>query len=267
MCSSPLRYVFALVPLLFATCAPPPLYVPNSVHAPLHKEEGEVQIGGHLSDAGFEASGAAALTSHLGVMASASLLDPSVFSESDIEAGTYSEGAFIEAGMGYYGTAGTKQSLRYAFYGGYGSGKARAVDVRVNAFDTGPELRVEGTYQRFFVQPSVGIVRETPGVLDVEARLSVRASWVDFRQFSVARPPDSASVARPRPSSPFLEPSLAGGVFGEQGLGLTVRISRVIPLDAAWRTPAEEYADTTRPLIYEPLILSVGLQLRLEDVF
>ncbi len=132
-----------IIVLVFSGCAP--LYVPNTVNAPLLSNKGEMQAAIHLGTAGFDPQLAYAITDNIGVMLNGSFENSKSDSTDD-----YHKHNFVELGAGYY----TKFNENGCFevYGGYGYGNMQTL-VEKTIFNS--KLDVQSS--RIFIQPAVGL--------------------------------------------------------------------------------------------------------------
>lgn len=217
-------------------CAP--VYVPNTVHSPMLEGQGEVQVGGYLGSSGIDLQGAVALTDHVGVSADFSYADQEQEAEDESIGSDVHNHRFGEVGLGYFTDAG--EAGRFEVYGGYGRGSAEATDEY--EFFGSQSVTATGRYDRFFLQPAMGI---TVGPLTLNG--AIRLVRVRFFEFETSREIFSENRAQF-----FVEP--AGGVqIGTR----TVRFGTQIGVSQPF-TPASDVA-----FHHQPIWLSVGVQLAL----
>lgn len=128
----------------FISCAP--AYTPNIVNTPLFSSKGEIQAAIGTGTSGFDPQLAYAITDHIGVMANASFANRS-------DSANFHKHSFKELGVGY--TIPIGDAGRFEVYGGGGWGSVDAM-YHSGIFDG----RSNATYNRFFIQPSVGAVTD-----------------------------------------------------------------------------------------------------------
>lgn len=127
--------------ILCSSCAG--VYVPPARNVPMFTKGGEFNGNVSFGTSGLNVQTAYSVTNHLGVMAN---FQTSTGQGEDMIR-THSSG---EIGFGYY----QRRRNIFEIYGGYGIGKGHG-----NDFDFGlsvEDSEVEGQYQRFFLQPSIG---------------------------------------------------------------------------------------------------------------
>ncbi len=149
---------------LLSSCAS--LYVPNSVNAPLLTEKNEVAITANTGMNGWDLQAAYSPVHHFGIMLNTS--GSPVFSESQ----GYHGHKYLEGGLGFttgYATAGV-----FEFYGGMGYGSGRTKSNYTSNGNTRSD-KVEGEGFRYFVQPSVGIKKES-----FEFAFTLRGVYAEF---------------------------------------------------------------------------------------
>ena len=129
---------------LITSCSPE--YVPNMVNSPMFSNAGEFQATIATGNSDFDAQTAFAITDNIGIM-----LNGSYGNETNDSTDDFHKHSFIEAGMGYYERIGDQG--RFEIYGGYGFGKAEGY-FQNSFFD---EEITDARYNRFFVQPGVGL--------------------------------------------------------------------------------------------------------------
>ena len=155
----------------------------------------------------------------------------------DDEKDDYIRHNFFEGGVGYYENKG---KFCYEIFAGYGRGEGTTYDEY--DFSGGDEIRATGKYQRFFIQPAIGMNKNIFNWI-----VAARFSLVDFTEFS-----DNTQTFK-LDSDPvlFFEPAFIGRVnFGSSRIMLTFQTGLSF-------TQHETFFD------YEPFFLSVGMGLKL----
>ncbi len=189
---------FILMALVISACAP--VYVPNARNAPLFTQAGEFQ-GSIQFGNGIDAQGAIAVSNHIGLMGNFSYADNKSPEPDDID--DYHRHKFFEGGIGYYENEG---KWCYEVFAGYGKGEGSSYDdYDFFGSSTGDPIRATGKFERFFIQPAIGLNKKVMNVAFVP-----RITLVDFTEFSSddAVAPyiadDDAKI--------FLEPAVVGRV-------------------------------------------------------
>ncbi len=184
--------------LVISACAP--VYVPNARNAPLFTQAGEFQ-GSIQFGNGIDAQGAIAVSNHIGLMGNFSYADNKSPEPDDID--DYHRHKFFEGGIGYYENEG---KWCYEVFAGYGKGEGSSYDdYDFFGSSTGDPIRATGKFERFFIQPAIGLNKKVMNVAFVP-----RITLVDFTEFSSddAVAPyiadDDAKI--------FLEPAVVGRV-------------------------------------------------------
>jgi hypothetical protein len=183
-----LSTLLLFVALALSACAP--IYVPNTLTAPLLAEQGDVFGGFSSGSSGNDFHVAAALTDEAAIMANASIArKDSVNDES------YHEHEFYEGAIGYF--LSTDDVWRFETYAGYGEGTAEAE----NSFDfaeTSVHSYARGSYRRYFAQFNMGMAYDF-----VEAGFGGRFSYVDFYEVET----DGATYSQSE-TGMFVEPAI-----------------------------------------------------------
>jgi hypothetical protein len=189
---------FIFLALVISSCAP--VYVPNARNSPLFTKAGEFQ-GTIQFGNGIDAQGAIAVTNHIGLMGNFSYADDKSPDPNDFD--DYHRHKFFEGGIGYYENEG---KWCYEIFAGYGRGEGSSYDTYdFFGTSTGDPIRATGKFERFFIQPAVGLNKKVMNVSFVP-----RISLVDFTEFSSA---DAVStyIANDDPKV-FFEPAVVGRV-------------------------------------------------------
>lgn len=244
--SAALLVMLIVVFTLGGGCAP--VYHPTTVHTPMLREGGAVQVGGFATTSGLDAHAAVALTDRLSVIggyaqgeAEQSRCSAPIGADCAEVPDDRRRHRFGEVGVGYQQSIHASSGLHGAVHAGYGRGWAETITHHERT--GGHEESAEGHYQRFFVQPGVFFDR---GALQV-AHAS-RLSHVRFSAFEAngARAEDRGHL--------FWEPALTIRA-GPDPIVFGVQSSLAVPLggDVGYD--------------YQRVTISVGAQLRLNEVF
>lgn len=221
-------------------CAP--VYVPNTVHAPMLEERGDIQVGGYAGTSGIDLQAAAALTDHVGAFADFSFGNQEGDADDPANDDDFHRHRFGEVGIGYFTELG--RVGHFEVYGGYGLGQAEAADEY--QFISPGLVTATGRYTRFFVQPAVG-VDVGPLRVNGAARL-VRVNFYEFETSSLTVSEDQTAF--------FVEPAVGLSLgTGTVRFGTQVGMSRVLP-----------DADDNVAFDYQPLWFSIGMQLKLNPL-
>ncbi len=171
--------------LLLMGCTPL-LYIPNKINAPLMAEKNDFRVNLGINQTGgpasFEGQGAYALSDNVGIMVNYSGL-------SKAEEGNNGQHYhhLLEGGIGVFEDYGKEldhgKLFRAELFLGAGKGWARDVVIYDPFVLFGspppPETNFyKGRYQRYFIQPAVGLAGNVVG-----GSFSLRCSWVSFQQF------------------------------------------------------------------------------------
>lgn len=123
-------------------------YVPNTFNSPLLRNRGDAQFNVWSGTSGLEAQAAVAVTDNLGLMVNGQLLR-SKSTENDVE--VIKKWTLVEGAVGY--TERFSDMGIFEIYAGGGVGKVPA-HFRDISWDGPPEI----TFNRFFIQPALGLV-------------------------------------------------------------------------------------------------------------
>lgn len=222
---------FLVILLIATSCAP--VYVPNARNSPMFKGAGEVQVAAQLS-AGTEAQAAVAITDHVGLMGNFAYVSRTT-DEDDWN--DYIRHSFFEGGVGYFENS---DRLSYEVFAGYGRGKGVTYDTYDSGSPDDP-LKVTGHYQRFFIQPGIGINHHKVFNWSAVMRLSI----IDFTEF------ESGGQTVSFNSDPilFFEP----GFIGKLNFGRTLFLN----FQGGFSFPRQSI-----DFDYEPVSLAIGMGLR-----
>lgn len=177
--------------LLLASCAP--VYVPNLRNSPMFVSGGEFQGTVQLGN-GFDAQGALSITNNIGVMGNFSYANRTDIDNVD----QYHYHKLFEGGIGYFKNSGM---TCFEIFAGYGKGEGSGYD-KFTIFGTTEDIRAKGTFERYFIQPAIGLNKKMMNVSFVS-----RVSFVNMNQFSDLS--NSVAVADNR-TAVFLEPGVVG---------------------------------------------------------
>lgn len=223
--------VFVLLSLATFSCAP--VYIPNVHNAPLFRGAGEFQTSISFGE-GLDAQGAVSITNHIGIMGNYNYVSRNTSDTNDED---YVRHKFWEAGLGYYENA---DKMSYEIFGGYGRGEGTSYGSYSWFGPT--ELNATGTYQRFFIQPSIGSNDNIFNWI-----VSTRISLVDFEKFTY----DNVVASYDNPVL-FFEPAFTGRIhFGKS------------PIYSQFQTGFSFTTQGDTVFDYQPFQLSFGIGLRL----
>jgi hypothetical protein len=158
--------------LIFNSCAP--VYIPNTVNAPLFKSKGELMVSGFGGTNGYDVQFAYAPIDHMVIMANGAYQSKDYDSNSLKD---YHKHFFGEIGAGYFTELGEK--ARFECIGGYGFGQAETgYDFSFLTTNTGV---VKGMYDRYFIQADLG----TSSNFDyLNTGIAIRGTYVNFYKFT-----------------------------------------------------------------------------------
>ena len=147
-----LIFVFLSIIILYIqSCAPS--YIPTKVNSPLIKEAGEFTFDMAVGSNGLEPQIAVSIVKHVAIMANG------CFSLSGIneDENNYHSHIFGEGGLGVYTHLDDDSVVE--LYGGYGYGTTNSL-WQEDKWPMKDSARVKSAYNRFFIQPAVGIVND-----------------------------------------------------------------------------------------------------------
>jgi hypothetical protein len=163
-----IRISFFLMLVFFISCAP--VYIPNTVNAPLFSGKGEFNLGAHTGTNGIDIQTAYAFTDHLGIM-----INGSFMTNDTSQYGDHHKHTFGELGLGYYNKLGSV--FRVETFAGFGMGRASAYD---SFFFIVPQAIIaDGHYSRIFVQTSIGASTDF-----FDGGLTLRGCYVNFYKYT-----------------------------------------------------------------------------------
>lgn len=177
--------------ILLSHCAP--VYVPNTRNVPLFSKASQYQGTVRLGTSGLDIQTAGSVTNHFALTA-----NYAYHWHSDYRSPGYNkffsnhEYKFYEGGLGYFWK---DDNYKCEVFAGYGKGWGITEDE--DHYDDYEIDEIRGKYERFFVQPSLGVQLSM-----VEVAFTCRLSFVDFSELTVHGGP------KKNPHSlAFIEPS------------------------------------------------------------
>lgn len=165
------------------------VYVPVTSNVPFFTEKGTLNLSGRLGNS-YEVQAAYSAGRHLGIMANGSMGRRGAINDTS----NYHRHHYGELAVGYY----HHQSALYTdVWCGWGRGTAHSGGY---GFLSSERIYAEGSYQRMFIQPSIGLHRQLGSIAFVP-----RIAYVDF----YALTGNAVSTKEYKPSFGFFfEPSL-----------------------------------------------------------
>jgi hypothetical protein len=142
-----LLFFSAFAIISFQSCAP--AYIPNRVNSPMFKNAGEITGEISVGQSGFDPQIAVAVTDHIAVMANGSFALPQ---SDNVDSLDFHRHSFFEGGLGYYKKLDDRRF--FEIFGGFGKG---TVDTYWENGAIISDVRVKSTYNRFFIQPTIGM--------------------------------------------------------------------------------------------------------------
>lgn len=202
---------------ILISCAP--AYTPNIVNTPLLSSKGEFQAVIGTGTSGVDPQLAYAITDHIGVMANASFANRS-------DSANFHKHSFVELGGGY--TISIGDAGRFEIFGGGGMGSVDAMYEEGIFYG-----RSKATFNRFFIQPSVGAVTDI-----FEGAFTPRLVFVNMHHTT-----DSLSY---HSFDPFIEPTITVKI-GWKYVKMMLQVGLSLPL-----SEIKNYGN-------QPFMFSVGL--------
>lgn len=173
-----LAFVSFTAVFLFPRCGIT-LYVPNTVNSPLLGEKGDYRFNaGFVTQAPeitVDVQGAYGITNHFGILANTSFMSGNDDYNSEKNSHVLLEaaaGAFTPFGM----TDADWKMGRLEIYGGYGVGWAE---------DNENGYQYKGNYNRFFIQPAIGLRQKV-----VDFSFSPRMAFINYSNYKSTDPND-----------------------------------------------------------------------------
>ena len=187
-----------LICLCCSSCAS--VYVSSLRNAPLLTKKGEFQ-GSASYGRGANVNVAYALTNHIGITAGGLYSNNRHLNWNN----TYRKHQSAEIALGYFDN---KRRISYETYAGYGGGHGYAQDSIFGLFIfANTQQTAEGTYHRFFIQPSFAFKRSR-----LLMAITARVSYVEFKEIVVMTDNANPVILRNRGSYIF-EPSFTAKFF------------------------------------------------------
>lgn len=143
-----------------------PIYVPNTVDAPLLRNADQVRLAANAGLTGLDVQSAVAVTDAIGIMANASF-----GSKSWEDSLSYNIHHYFEGAAGYY--LPLSSLTTFEMYAGAGTGKSISSDTWNNK--PSGQVRATGWYNRYFLQMDFGANTKIVG-----GGFAMRASYVHF---------------------------------------------------------------------------------------
>ena len=148
--------------IFFASCTPP-VYLPNSINAPLLNEKGDASVGYNKLLEGNDLQISQAISENVGLM-----LNGSYLSESWSD--NYRRHIFVEMGMGFFSHQ--DEGFAREIYAGAGWGSNSLKEAVLFGSE---DARVSADYIRLFIQPNLGICKE-----GFEGGFGFRVCYINF---------------------------------------------------------------------------------------
>ncbi len=185
--------------------------------------------------------GAYALTDHLGIIGSYSLLSENRNDPQNTAATFKRKNNYYEAGLGWYNTT---RSRRVELYAGYGQGESTTTGQYIFLGLGQQEVIVTGNLRKYFIQPSIGTNKR-----GFNLSFTPRFSFVDFYEFvhsGVPSTPDEKIAI-------FIEPAVTAK------FKLTPNLDGLFQLGLNFAGSGEVFFD------HVPLQAGFGIQLHLGE--
>lgn len=208
---------FCFLLYFITSCAP--AYTPNIVNTPLLSSKGEFQAIVGTGTSGIDPQLAFAITDHIGIMVNGSFANRA-------DSLNFHKHSFAEIGGGY--TISIGDAGRFEIYGGGGMGSIDAMYKEGIFYG-----RSKATYNRFFIQPSIGAVTDV-----FEGAFTPRLVFVNMNHST-----DSLSYYS---TDPFIEPTISAKI-GWKYIKVMFQVGFSFPL-----TKIVNYG-------HQPFMFSIGL--------
>ncbi|MDQ3536438.1 MAG: hypothetical protein M3421_12520 [Bacteroidota bacterium] len=170
------------------SCAPL-MYKPNMVNTPQLSEKNEFKGSGNINitTPALDIQTAYALSDHIGIMANISTGGKIIITDTT----NSHKHTFGELGVGYFYKLG--DNAIFAFFGGFGRGRASAIDREKRLFGGRRFEYIDGFYNRWFLQGEVGAVRRPANDLKYRfvPSLAIRYTNVYFSKYESNYPLDN----------------------------------------------------------------------------
>jgi hypothetical protein len=203
-----------LIVLLLVASSCAPMYIPNSRNSPMFTKGGEFQ-GSFSMGNGLEGQAAVSITNHIGLIGNYSYINRE---DLDSDSEEVLRHKVYEGGVGYFYN---DQKTFFEIFAGYGRGEGNSYDKY--SFFGSTRMQAKGKYERYFIQPAIGVNKKTFHFAFVP-----RVSFVDFTEFS------GSGATFEVDSSPyvFFEPAFIGRVNTmENRLFFTFQAGFSTPID------------------------------------
>lgn len=174
------NFILIILSLGIINSCAPPMYKPNMVYAPQLSEKNElkVSVSGNIINAALEVQSAYAVTNHFAIMGTASIGGKTFITDTT----NFHKHTFGEIGMGYFSKINTNG--KFAFFGGFGTGKAIAIDRADRFLINRPYEYLDGSYNRWFLQGEIGVHRKfNDNKYRFEPSIAFRFSNVHFHKY------------------------------------------------------------------------------------
>jgi hypothetical protein len=153
---------FIFLVCVLSSCAP--VYVPNIRNSPMFQKGGEFQAAVQVGN-GIDGQVAVSFTDHFGLIANYNYINRDKGTNDSLRHN------LLEAGLGYFTN---KEDMFFEIFAGYGKGEG---------FSTGTIFdlqNVTGKYERYFIQPALGMNHKY-----IHVSFVPRISIVDFKEYSI----------------------------------------------------------------------------------
>jgi hypothetical protein len=225
------------------------VYVPNTRNIPLLTKKAEIQGSAHISPFGVDLQAAGAVTNHFALMSNYAYYNRKPQTPISLFKMDYS---FFEGGVGYFRKDDWKeQQFTSEIFAGFGKGNGYY--DKTNSYDGAPAnsaVLVSGSYNRFFIQPSIGY--HSP---DLDLGVAWRISLVDFTTLSL-----NANVTHPQ-GIVYMEPSVTVRI------NMYKRVCYMVTTGGLNFSPGPELGEVSPDPIAPALVsLSLGLGFRIGGI-
>ncbi|HEY9167138.1 MAG TPA: hypothetical protein VIS48_13360 [Candidatus Kryptonia bacterium] len=224
-----LLLVGAILGLCVESCVP--VYIPNTIDAPLLKNAGEVRIAANTGTTGWDFQTAVAVSGAIGIMANGSF-----GSKSSSDSLSYNVHNYLEGALGYYMPVTANGTME--MFAGAGAGRSTSSDAWTNSSSS--QIIATGWYTRYFFQMDIGAYGDI-----ADGGFGMRASYVHFTKIQ-----DKEGNITSNLDGLFAEPFIFGALGGP-GLKFTAQMGVSWPL-----------RDNIR-FQWMPFVMNVGLQVNI----
>ena len=183
---------------LFLTSCSSSLYAPSSANVPLHTKKGEFLVEAKGGTDNYALQGSFSVTDHINIFANGSY-----FNTKNTETSPSTEfnmKTLVEGGLGYFGKIG-EEGL-FEVQAGYGKGFSKnfLTEKGKDAKYFESSTFYSADYNKFFIQPSLGVIAGKNETFAVGAKVS----QVNFTRFATI---DNSADKKDKKST-FIEPHL-----------------------------------------------------------